>query len=107
MTERPSPTESHYIYLIRPRPGFVDSMTPGEEAVMAEHFAYLQDLMTQGRLVMAGPCLDGAFGIVILRVPSQRDSDGLEEARGLMEADPAVRAGVMRAELHPFKISLS
>jgi uncharacterized protein YciI len=29
-----------------------------------------------------------------------------EEARAFMEADPAVQAGVMLADLHPFRVSL-
>ena len=74
---------------------------------MDEHFAYLQGLRADGRLVLAGPCMDGAFGIVILRTSSPDDGLGLEEARVMMAMDPAVSAGVMQAELHPFKISLS
>jgi hypothetical protein len=53
-----------------------------------------------GRAILAGPCLDQTFGIVIVRAHS------LEEARSLMQADPAVRNGIMSAELHPFRVSL-
>lgn len=93
--------DQHFLYLIRPRPGFIETMTPAEEAVMDEHFAYLQSLQARGSLRLAGPCLDGAFGIVLLIV------DSAEEAQGMMEADPAVRSGIVQAEIHPFKISLS
>jgi uncharacterized protein YciI len=86
---------------LRPvRPGFVEIMTPGEEAVVEEHFAHLQRLLAEGRLILAGPCLDGAFGVVILEATSE------EEATTLMRADPAVREGVMTAELHAFRVSL-
>jgi len=82
-------------------------MTPGEEAVMERHFTYLQGLLARGSLVLAGPCLDGAFGIVILRTASPDETQAMDEARSMMEGDPAIRAGIMQAELHPFKISLS
>ncbi len=94
-------SEENFIYLIRPRSGFIDSMTAEEEDVMDRHFAYLQALQAGNSLVLAGPCLDGAFGVVILRAASEA------KARVLMENDPAVRAGIMQPELHHFRISLS
>ncbi len=96
------PESSHFLYLIKPsRATFIDDMTPEEEAVIEEHFAYLKRLLAEGRLVFAGPCLDGAFGVVVLEVESQ------ETAFQLMMKDPSVRAGVMAPELHPFRLSLS
>ncbi len=90
-----------FVYLLRPvRPGFVETMTPREEAVVEEHFAHLERLLAEGRLILAGPCLDGAFGVVILEATSEG------EATTLMRADPAVREGVMTAELHAFRVSL-
>ena len=94
-------SEGTYIYLIRPRTGFIDSMTAEEAETMDRHFAYLQGLQAENRLVLAGPCLDGAFGVVILRAPSA------EGAWEVMANDPAVRAGIMKAELHRFRVSLS
>ena len=97
-------SEETYIYLIRPRrpgAGFIDSITTEEAETMEHHFAYLQGLQAENRLILAGPCLDGAFGVVILRAPSE------EGARVLMANDPAVRAGIMQPELHRFRISLS
>ena len=94
-------SDDTFIYLIRPRVGFIDSMTAEEADTMDRHFAYLQALQAENRLDLAGPCLDGAFGVVILRAQSD------EDARDLMANDPAVRAGIMQADLHRFKISLS
>jgi uncharacterized protein YciI len=91
-----------FVYLIRPtRPGFVDSMTSAEEKKVGLHFEYLKALLHVGKVVLAGPCLDGAFGIVILRVET------LAEATELMNADPAVVGGIFSAEVHPFKISMA
>jgi len=75
-------------------------MSPEEETVMSEHFERLKKALTDGRLIFAGPCLDGAFGIVVFRARSE------EEAREFMENDPAVKHGIMTATLHPFRVSL-
>jgi len=97
----PAPDRLKFIYLLRlSRPEAFIAPTPDEEAVISVHFQRLQEALRQGHLILAGPCLDGAFGVVILYASS------LEEARAFMEADPAVRDGVMKAELHPFHISL-
>lgn len=90
-----------WVYLIRPvRPGFMETATEAEDRVMGEHFAHLQRQLAEGRLVLAGPCLDAAFGIVVFHAP------GEAEAAAMMRADPAVAAGLMTAELHPFRVSL-
>ena len=90
-----------YIYLIHPfRHEFFENPTPTEERAMEEHFEYLKQATSAGRVVLAGPCLDETFGIVVL----QADSD--EAARAFMLDDPAVSRNVMAAELHPMKISM-
>lgn len=92
---------STFIYvlkLIRPEP--VDNMSPQEEEIINEHFEHLKRGLNEGTLILAGPCLDRAFGIVIFRSPSQK------EAETFMNSDPAVIKGLMTAELHPFRISL-
>jgi uncharacterized protein YciI len=67
---------------------------------MSEHFQYLKALLHDGTLVMAGPALDAAFGLVVYEAEDE------EEARGIMEGDPSVAAGVMSATLHPYRTSL-
>jgi uncharacterized protein YciI len=90
-----------YLYLIRPvRPGWIDGLTPEEETILEAHFQYLEGKLQEGVLLLAGPCLDRAFGIVLLRAGS------LSEAEAIMRQDPAVAGGVMTAEMHPFRISL-
>ena len=90
-----------YVYLIRPvRDHFMTTMTEEESAIMGRHFQYLQDRLANNELILAGPCTDGAFGIVVFEEESE------EAAQRYMESDPAVQTGVMKAELHPFKASL-
>jgi len=90
-----------YIYLIHPfRHGFFDAPTPEEESVMEEHFQYLKQAMEAGTLLLAGPCLDRTFGLVVLRAESE------EAANAFMFGDPAVKKNVMVAELHPMRVAL-
>lgn len=90
-----------YIYLIHPfRQEFFERPTPFEEQVMEAHYEYLQQATLIGKVVLAGPCLDETFGVVILRAESD------EAARQFMLNDPSVISNVMLAELHPMKISL-
>jgi len=64
------------------------------------HFVHLQQACSSGTVRLAGPATDGAFGIVIFEAEDET------AARSFMADDPAVRAGVMTAELHPFRVSL-
>ena len=91
----------HYIYLIHPfRHEFFESPTPQEDAVMDAHYEYLKKAMNDGVVLLAGPCLDETFGVVVL----QAIDEGV--ARTFMFNDPSVQSNVMIAELHPLKISM-
>ena len=90
-----------YIYLTHPlREGFFEQPTPLETTVMEEHFQYLKQATEAGRIVLAGPCLDDTFGIVIMHAEDDA------AAQAFMFDDPAVLKNVMMAELHPMRISL-
>lgn len=92
---------AEFIYLIHPfRHEFFESPTPLEEEVMEAHFQYLKQAVKDGIVLLAGPCLDETFGVVVLTA----ESEG--EARDFMLHDPSVVSNVMMAELHPMKISL-
>ena len=91
-----------YIYLTRlTRPESFDRPTAQESAVISTHFAHLKAATEAGKLLLAGPCLDGAFGIVLFEAESDI------AARAFMESDPAIAGGVMTGELHPLRISLA
>jgi uncharacterized protein len=90
-----------FVYLIHPvREDFIQSMTQDEREIMERHFNYLNDLLSEEKLILAGPCLDGKFGIVVYRAES------MEAAREIMDNDPAVLNGLMTGELHPYRVSL-
>jgi uncharacterized protein YciI len=88
-------------FLIPPRPTFADDATDFEAAKMREHFAYLQRLAAEGTLILAGRTQDQPpTGIAIFRAPDE----GV--ARAIMSGDPAIAAGVVRGELHPYAVAL-
>jgi uncharacterized protein len=92
---------AEYIYLIHPlRHEFFESPTPQEDAAMAAHYEYLKKGTIEGVVLLAGPCLDETFEVVVFM------ADNDEAGRAFMFNDPAVKSNVMMAELHPMKVSL-
>jgi uncharacterized protein YciI len=96
---------THYLYRIRPsRLEMVSAgPTPQEQEIVSQHFEHLRRLVAEGVVILAGRTLnvdDSTFGIVVFNADSE------EEARRIMENDPAVRQGVMRAELFPYRVAL-
>jgi uncharacterized protein YciI len=90
-----------YLYLIHPyRHGFFDAPTVEEEAIMDEHYAYLKRSAEGGAVVLAGPCTDDTFGLVVFKAEDDK------AANTFMFADPSVKKNVMVAELHPMRISI-
>lgn len=69
--------------------------------LQAAHMANIQRMADAGKLLVAGPFLDDGQlrGIYIFNVES------IEEAKALTETDPAVRAGSLIMELHPWMSS--
>jgi uncharacterized protein len=75
-----------------------------ESKILEEHFNYLKDLTAKGMVFLAGRTLnrdETGFGIVIFHAESEA------AARRIMEGDPAVQKGVLRAALFPFQIVLA
>lgn len=98
-------TTPQYLYRIRPvrRTLLEEGPTAHEAAVVAEHFQYLQKLVENNVVLLAGRTLnndESAFGIVIFVAPTESD------AQEIMRNDPAVSKGVMEAELFPYRIAL-
>jgi putative hydrolase of HD superfamily len=94
-----------FLYRIQPaRLGMLtDGPTEDETRIVGEHFTYLKGLADAGVVLMAGRTLhadERTFGIVVFTAESEA------AAEDVMLRDPAVRQGVMRAELHPYSLAL-
>ena len=72
--------------------------TPETEAIQSGHMANMRRLAAEGKLLLAGPFGDDGDlkGIFVFKVAT------LEEAQALVASDPAVQAGRLRVELHPW-----
>lgn len=62
------------------------------------HMDNIRRMAEEGQLILAGPFLDGG----VLRGVYLFDVETVEEARALTETDPAVQAGRLEMELHPW-----
>ena len=94
-----------FLYLLKPtRLGMVtEGPTPEETETVSRHFAYLTDLTEKGVMILVGRTQnndENTLGIAIFEAEDE------SAARMIMEADPAVRAGVMCADLYPYQIAL-
>jgi uncharacterized protein YciI len=72
--------------------------TPESRKLQEEHMANIRRMGEAGKLVIAGPFMDSGDlrGLYVFRVATP------EEAKALVESDPAVKAGRLRFELHPW-----
>jgi uncharacterized protein YciI len=86
---------AEWLYLIHPpRDDFIATITASEREVFGKHVAYLDDLLSDGVLILAGPTYGRVnTGITVI------EADDEATARSVMEADPAVSYGVMTGEL--------
>lgn len=96
---------SEFLYVIRPtRLEMVTDIPTSEEVeILSRHAAYLERLTENGTVVLYGRTQnrdDTTFGVVIFRA---RDET---EAGRIMGNDPAVKEGIMRAELYPYRITM-
>ena len=100
MTEK-----THFYAVIKPyRQDFIINPREEEDKIMSAHFYYLQSLLKQKKLYLAGPTLipEDPFGLIILEVKTE------EEARSLLKDDPSVKAGIQKiADLRPIRLSLT
>lgn len=89
----------HFVSIAKAkRENWLQDITQEERAVMGQHFEYVEQLSSEGKVIFAGACLDGAFGIVVFKAESE------EAARKIYENDPVVKAGILDTEFHLFKV---
>lgn len=94
-----------FIYVLKLTPGYFDESSWKEEdyEMVGIHFKRLQNMLSEGKLIMAGRSdveNEKTFGIVVF------EADSFEEAVKITNEDPAVKAGIMSAEVFPFSLAL-
>jgi hypothetical protein len=76
--------------LVPPRPSFAMDMTADERAAMQRHVGYWTSLLEAGTAIVFGPVADpaGPWGLGVVRL-----REG-ELAADILDADPAIQAGI-------------
>lgn len=103
--EQKSEKPKQFIYVLRlvPRLHSDAAWTKEDEMVISRHLTRFKHAIEKGELILAGRTKepgDKTFGIAIFEAADEA------AARAFMESDPAVVAGLMTAELHPFAVAL-
>lgn len=83
------PNSFFLVRLVPNRADFPAHLTAEEQASMGAHFAFLDEQLAAGKLVVAGPVLDptGVFGMGVYEASS------LEEVTAIVARDPANAIG--------------
>jgi uncharacterized protein YciI len=84
--------------VLKKGPKWTGAQTPETQRILHQHLVNVLALLDSGKAVAAGPFGDDTdlAGIFILRASS------IEEAKTWVDADPAVKAGLYIAEMHPW-----
>lgn len=99
----PTAAKKQFVIVLRLNPKWQDekNWTEADNQAVARHFAKLQQLQKDGKLILAGrTTVKESTGFVVLEVESE------VEARKIMDEDDAVKAGIMAAEVLPFQTAL-
>jgi uncharacterized protein len=88
----------YYLVLLHKGDSWTAEETPAVRQLQEQHMANIRRLAETGKLVLAGPFEeDGDLrGLFLLKAAS------LQEAQELCQSDPAVKAGRLRPEIHPW-----
>lgn len=89
-----------YLALLTRGAKWTPEVTPATQEIQKGHMANIKRLAAMKKLVVAGPFGDNGQlrGIFVFKVAS------IEEARVLTETDPAVQAGRLALDIHPWLV---
>jgi len=98
--EQPMKMTTYYFAFLRRGPKWTPDKTPDTEKLQAAHMANIVAMAATGKLVIAGPFDNGGnyAGVFVFKVGS------LDEAKALAEGDPAVKAGRLTVDVHPWMV---
>lgn len=89
---------TYYVGFLYRGAKWTPEVTPETNRLQEAHMANIRRMGAEGKLLVAGPFSDeGALrGMYVFKVATK------EEAEALVQSDPAVQAGRLRFELHPW-----
>ena len=97
----PADLSTYYFGFLKRGTAWTAERTPETQKIQEGHMAHLNASAKMGKLVIAGPMGDNGDirGILVYKTAT------VEEARAIAEADPAVKAGRLRVELHKWFVT--
>jgi uncharacterized protein YciI len=89
---------TYYVGFLYKGPKWTAESTPETQKLQQAHLDNIQRMHKEGKLLVAGPFLDNGDlrGLYIFKVAT------IEEAKAFGDTDPAIQAGRLRLELHPW-----
>jgi uncharacterized protein YciI len=87
-----------YLAFLVKGPAWTSEDTPELRSLKEKHVAHILELGKTGKVVLAGPIGGDSRlqGVGVLDVPTA------EEAKGLFDDDPTIKAGLFSVEIHPW-----
>src|SRR5262245_59945220 len=96
-TSAPAAGAQLYLFQYAPGPAWRAGV-PMRQQGLGPHAAYMQRLMDEGRLFAGGRYMNADGGMAIVT------AGGIEEARAMLAADPAITSGIFVAELRHWRV---
>jgi uncharacterized protein len=88
---------SLFAIIYSPGPAWIKDK-PIYEQPLREHARYMQKLLDENKLVLAGPFADSSGGMAIIRAANWR------QAQAILDDDPAIKSNVFTATLRPWQV---
>ena len=97
---QPFKQTTYYFCFLRRGAKWTAERTPETQKLQEAHMANINAMAKTGKLVIAGPFEKAGeyAGVFVFKVGS------LDEAKALAESDPAVKAGRLRTDVHPWLV---
>jgi uncharacterized protein YciI len=92
-----------FVVLHTPGPNWLPGKTLFEQPGIREHVEHYRKLLETGKLALGGPHMDSKAGGMMIPAAGVGEDEVVEYAA----EDPAVRRGVLLAEVRPWLIGMS
>ncbi len=92
-----------FIVLHTPGPAWQPGKSLFEQSGVREHVEHYRTLWSEGKLLLGGPHIDARGGGMMIPTPGVTE----DEMRRFANDDPAVKSGLLRAEVRPWLIGMS
>lgn len=93
--------EIHVVIIHHPGPAWQAGVPFKEQPGLQAHIDHYREMLKSGTLQMGGPFLDDSGGMMISVAGAS-----LEDLKAFAQSDPAVKSGLLTAEVKPWLIGM-